>query len=283
MALLGAVVALAILALFAQLAVRARLPRLSTAPSPLPLDDVRSRHPLALGIVAVGLVAATSLAIPHPRYIVLLLPLAFAAVWLKFASKLAYRGARLGLLALWLAFNLLNQFGGLYPSRFPQSDPKTWTRTQVMGAYVARERSREVVREIREMQEVVAFIGREHPDALVVTRPPYGHLLAMPFLGYVDAPVAGFCDSLATDFTFPMCGLDALLAPSALNASLLKDRTVLLLYEFNEDSDPLPRAFIPELSPGFADEQVYDSGSHVVWRLDPRRIEEALAGRGRGP
>jgi hypothetical protein len=283
MALLGAVVALAILAFFTAKAARFRLPRPSTAPSTLPLDDERSRLPLALGIVAVGLVAATSLAIPHPRYIVLLLPLSLAAVWLKFAQWTPLRGVRLGLLALWIVLNLLNQFGGLYPARFPASDPKTWTRGQVMGAYVARERSREIVREIREIQNVVAFIEREHPDALVVTRPPFGHLLALPFLGYVNAPVAGFCASLATDFTFPMCGLDALLTPSATNASLLRDRNVLLLYEYNEPSDPLPRDFIPELSPDFSDERVYDSGSHVVWKLDPRRVEQALAGRKEAP
>lgn len=285
MALLGLLVVLSIFVVASAFRRAAQTRRGTIPPNGEPIPDRRARVIVLCGGVAVGMIAATALTFPNPRYVAFAVPFSFAAVWLVVA-RLVPKTPRLVLLIAWLALNLINQSGILYPSRFPRNGIRG--EPDLLRAYIAKERSREYAREIRDVENVIRFIGREYPDAVVLTTPPYGHMLCLPFLGYVHAPVAGFCEQTDTDFTYPMCPMEGLLNEPTANASVLATRPVLLLHDFSEQNPGrLPRKFDPTTGPRFNDRIVYgdreESGGFQVWKLDPNRVRWALTGSPEAP
>lgn len=129
-----------------------------------------------------------------PRYAMLAMPYLMIVV-----ALLLYAGRRRRLpghviLGGLIALNVANGQGRFFP---PFSSPPLAVYAR-NSAFL--ERSREYLADHESNQRAVSRLVAAAPHTTIVTDYPFGHLLGVPRLGYVETPLAGYCDELDTAF-----------------------------------------------------------------------------------
>ncbi len=190
--------------------------------------------PAVCWALALGSLAFLALFYTIPRY--LALPL--VAIWVVLARQLFARphgrvGA-IGFLSVVIAGNLLNQYGRFYPSLDQGGATPDDLRN---GAQL--ERSREFWFDHRANLAAARRLAAESPPGYVVTSSPLVHFLALPRLGYVARPLAGYSLGRFQPRGFP--GIERLRSdpPRRLVFATVRNRFT-----------PLAEAAWPRLQPG---------------------------------
>jgi tetratricopeptide (TPR) repeat protein len=144
-------------------------------------------------MVVLGLWLAISRLIMIPRYLTLMVPFLACAIGGLAAASISWRRSIAVAGAIWLALNLFNQSGRLFPDL-----------TDAYGGGLSRsgailERSREYLADHQANRELVRLIDQEYGDRPIVAGFPFTLFLGLPRLGYVEQAKSGFSIQPASD------------------------------------------------------------------------------------
>ncbi len=192
--------------LVAWLLVRGRELALRVTGGQRPLEAVSAQllaypHEIYGWLLIGGMLLVLMLAYTIPRYLILPLPFLYVIAVGLLGGTEARRFWVAVALAVVVGCNLANRDGRFYPA-FPEAaaiDDRT-------GAIV--ERSREYLPDHRAHQRAVAFLATHCGDRAIIAGNPLVHFLALPRLGYVERPLAGYSASTYHTEDFPT--IDAL-------------------------------------------------------------------------
>jgi hypothetical protein len=213
------------------------------------------------------------------RYLVMVIPLLYLLFGLLVLRPGFLQKAGTLLLAVLVIFNLANWKGDFLPSA--EATRAIDLVHEREGSFL--ERSREYLADHNSNVEAMEVIDREGSGLPVFAGSPFNHFLAMPELGYVSKPIAGYTTSGITPYVGSMLPIDQVLENPPAEA--------IFVYSENPFYQYVSRWELPP--PGEDDEILYDDGALsplIVYRkrfigpaAEPEQLREWYRQRLRDP